>query len=428
MSFIESLAQKGISFVEGVGKGVQFVGARAGVVPVQWPHDKRPGLVWKIPEPESVPASERVTTASIFSKHQPIVVREYERAIVLQNGAVYAEMPAGIFDLTKIPIKGALEIIWVSLTQSQHRWGVGGVMSSDGITVGAFGSLYLQISDPTKFVMNLVTGQQMYTEDKIEAWVKNLISGVMRRELAIRDVRTLMMERDAFVESCKQKIDPLLSDWGLGFKHIELVEVNVPPEYRDIVQKVTLAGFGKQTSVINAQAEAEVLQIKAQAEANAKLMSGTADVQILALMQAHGLDPVKMEMIKVLMEYAKTPSAGSGGMISGDLYKPQVFGMLSQVLMDPTIPADVKHAVRQTYPQQSAAIPMQLPTATPAASTDVPAETRSSETADTPLTAEKIQQTLDNLDMQLAEGKLSESTYNRLREKWETRLRQVSGR
>src|SRR5581483_10144669 len=117
MSIFESLAQKGISLVEGFGKGVQYIGTRAGIVPVQWPHEKRPGLVWRIPEPEGTP--DRVTTASIFSHSQPVVVREYERAIVLENGRLYAELPAGVFDLTKVRVKGVLEIIWVTLNQSQ---------------------------------------------------------------------------------------------------------------------------------------------------------------------------------------------------------------------------------------------------------------------------------------------------------------------
>ena len=185
MSIIDTLAQKGINLVEGIGKGVQYVGKRAAVIPVQWPHEKRPGLVWRIPESEDVPSSERVTIASIFAHNQPIVVREYERAIVLDNGKYYAEVVPGIFDMTKVPIKGIIEIIWVSLNQSQHRWGVGGVMTSDGVTVGAYGTVFLQVADANKFVMSLVAGREVYTEDEIETWVRNIMGGIMRTELVL---------------------------------------------------------------------------------------------------------------------------------------------------------------------------------------------------------------------------------------------------
>ena len=423
MSIFELLAQKGVNLVEGFGKGVQWVGTRAAVIPVQWPHENRPGLVWRIPEPEGTP--DRVTTASIFSKHQPVVVREYERAIVLENGKLYAEVPGGVFDMTKVPVKGVIEIIWVSMNQSQHRWGLGGVMTADGVTVGAFGTLFLKISDATKFVMQLVAGQQAYTEDRIEGWIKNLVGGTMRRELAARDVRSLMLERDAFVDACREKLSPLFADWGLEFKHLELVELNVPPEYRTVVQNVTLAGFKQQSAVIEAQTRAQAIQIEAQAQSNARLMSGSADVQVMALMQAHGLDPVKMELIKTLMEYAKNPSTGGGGaLISGDLYKPQLFASLTQVLVDPAVPGDIKQTLRQSFPQQSALIAAP-PEAKQLSDPSVQAVAAAAVSASVArLTPGKIQQTLDNLDMQLAEGKLSEATYNLLKAKWESKLRE----
>jgi regulator of protease activity HflC (stomatin/prohibitin superfamily) len=433
MSLIESLAHKGIEILQGVGKGVQFVGARAGAVPVQWPHDKRPGLIWRIPEPDDIPAFERVSVASIFAKKQPVLVREFERAIILDNGKFYAELPPGVMDISKVPITGIIEVIWVSMNQTKLRWGVGGVMTIDSVTVGAFGSLFLQIADATKFVMGLVYGQQIYTEDRIEEWVKGLIMGLMRRELASRDVRTLQLEREAFVESCRAALGPMLAEWGLEFKHIEMQELTIPPEYRQALQSVTMAGINRQAAVLQASADADVLQIGAQAEAGKRLMLGSADVQVMALMQAHGLDPIKMETIRVLLEYAKNPGAGGGALISGDLYKPQVFAQLSQLLLDPTIPPDVKQNLRQAYPQQSAAISRPPALITPGTVVDHVPDSPSNLAAQPDVanlgepaqTVERIHQTLDNLDMQLAEGKLSEATYNRLREKWETRLQQL---
>jgi hypothetical protein len=309
-------------------------------------------------------------------------------------------------------------------------------MTEDGVTVGAFGTIFLQVSDATKFVFSLVAGQQTYTEDKIESWIKNTVNGAMRPELASRNVHSLMAERDTFVQACKNKLTPLFDEWGLQFKHIEMVELTVPVEYRQAVEDVTLAGFGRQKAIIDAKTEAEVVQLKAQAQANARLMAGTADVEVFALMQAHGPDPVKMETIKTLVEYAKAASTG-GGMISGDLYKPQVFAMLSQVLLDPTIPGGIRQTVKQMFPQQSAKIP-DLPAAgdpaplKPLLSNGHPEEVSPAQitvspvpSTESPLTIEKVNAMLDSLDIQLAEGKLSEGTYNALRQKWEGRLREM---
>jgi hypothetical protein len=204
---------------------------------------------------------------------------------------------------------------------------------------------------------------------------------------------------------------------------------------RQALQSVTMAGINRQAAVLQASADADVLQIGAQAEAGKRLMLGGADVQVMALMQAHGLDPIKMETIRVLLEYAKNPGAGGGALISGDLYKPQVFAQLSQLLLDPTVPPDVKQNLRQAYPQQSAAVPTQLALITPGTLVEhVPDPPRNlaaqpdvAKSGEPAQTVERIHQTLDNLDMQLAEGNLSEATYNRLREKWEARLQQLQG-
>ena len=44
-----------------------------------------------------------------------------------------------------------------------------------------------------------------------------------------------------------------------------------------------------------------------------------------------------------------------------------------------------------------------------------------------PTTAAEIQATLDNLDLRLAGGEISEETYNRLYTKWEARLKELGG-
>jgi len=158
-------------------------------------------------------------------------------------------------------------------------------------------------------------------------------------------------------------------------------------------------------------------------------MSGTADVEVFALMQAHGLDPAKMETIKTLMEYAKTASTGGGSMISGDLYKPQVFAMLSQVLLDPTIPGEIRQTVGQMFPQQSSKLTALRSSNHPHVQPSLPVGDPPSQVTVSPvpltdvqLTIEKVSAMLDGLDLQLAEGKISEGTYQSLKAKWERKL------
>ncbi len=54
-----------------------------------------------------------------------------------------------------------------------------------------------------------------------------------------------------------------------------------------------------------------------------------------------------------------------------------------------------------------------------------PAQQPAPTTPAVPKTAEEIQATLDNLDMRLASGEISEETYNKLYAKWEARLKEL---
>ncbi len=54
-----------------------------------------------------------------------------------------------------------------------------------------------------------------------------------------------------------------------------------------------------------------------------------------------------------------------------------------------------------------------------------PAEQAAAPVSDNPQTKEEVQALLDNLDMKLAKGELSEAVYNRLVEKWQKRLNEM---
>src|SRR6185503_8310623 len=97
--------------------------------PLSWDHDARPGLIWRVPDPQ-------IPGASIFSRVQGILVRDFEQAIVLHNGSFHARLTAGVYDLQKMPIKDLMEVIWVSTQQTQHKWGAGKVINVENISLG----------------------------------------------------------------------------------------------------------------------------------------------------------------------------------------------------------------------------------------------------------------------------------------------------
>jgi regulator of protease activity HflC (stomatin/prohibitin superfamily) len=427
---------------------VKDVGSRIGAIPIQWPHERHPGLVWRIPEPESVPKELRVTAASIFSNKQPVLVREYERAVVLESGRNSGELEPGVYDIAKARVVGQIEIIWALMRQMQLRWGVGGILTGDSVEVGAHGLAYAAINNASQFVLSFAVETHIVDQSRVEAWLKGAVSDVMRTEIAARDVMTLQVEREAFIEACGAKLARRFAEFGMEFRHLEIGDFNIPPAYKQARQAVTLAGFEQQKALIDAHRDAQIRQIQASAEANARLALGSADVEVMALLQRQGIDPVKMKMIETLMEYAKNPSSGDGAMISGDLYKPQVFAMLTRTLVDPQVPEVVKSTLREKYPEHllpaggappvaapapaappsPAAVPEPAPASSapaPATAPETPAATPPATAPAAELTREQIQQTIDNLDMRLAAGEIKESTYEMLVGKWHKKLAEL---
>ena len=419
MGVINWLLFKVGGLVDSVEDAATGMATRGGRMAIQWPHDRRPGLMWRVPEPESVPRAERVTTASIFVSKQPIVVREYERALVLQDGRNVGVLEPGVYDLSRAPVTGRIEIIWVLLRDAQLRWGVGGVMSADFVTVGGHGKVIVSIGDVEKFVLQFTAGREELTQKALEDWVRDLVGGVIRQQFASRTAQEINVDREGFVEVCRDKLAGLFAEWGLTFKHIE-VDINLAGEYTAAAQQVAVTGFRNQQALLEAQMEAQKKQLEAAAEANAMLSKGAAEVRIMNMLQQSGLDPMRLEMVKALQTYAATPSGG-GGLIGGDLHKGQAFATLTQALLDPGVPPQVKQTLRDSYPEEARRI--EAPAAAPAA----PALTEAPAASGAAMSRERIEQMIESLDLQLAEGKINDEQYEQRVARWEKRLAELDG-
>ncbi len=403
----------GISLVESVGNWLRGIGLRAGFVPLAWDHDRKPGLIWRIPDAS-------VVSASVFSKVQGVLVREFERAVVLHNGTFYAELESGVYDVRKMPVKDRVDVVWVSTQQTQHKWGVGRVINSENITVGGHGYVFVEVADARQFVLRVVAGSRKYTNQDLEDWIFGIISAVMRTQIAGSTIRDLMQGQEEFVRACGNRLDEAFREWGLAFKNMTVNQFDIPQEYRDTISAVTMAGYEREKTVIDAQAEADALRIRSKAEAERRLTTGGAEVELLAQMAALGLDPVRIKAIEALQQYAQLAATTGGGADSGsDMVQMMMFMQMSRLLADPGMPNDAKEMLRVQFPMEAARVaelPQGQEPEAPTAEPDTDAD-------DSPETQRKrITEVLDNLDERLSQGEISEATYDRLRAKWEQKL------
>ncbi len=435
----DRLADIGIVILDrafGIGAGMESWYKRLGMMPIHWDHTRNPGLIWRGNDPWGYDQRD----AARLARTNTIGVQEFERAIVLQNGAFMGVMEPGVWEISKNHrLRSAVQVTWIDMRQVELKWGVGRVMNGEGISLGAHGMLYVQIVEPQPFLVQVVGGTPVFDKDTLEAWLKPTIAGAMRAELASYSIMGLMGERDAFQASASRRLGGLLEAWGMAIRNIEVEEFNLPEEYRTAAAAATITTLERNAAVIAAQAEAEITRITASAAADRRLLEGAADAQYYAMLQAQGIDPLKIEWIRALKEYADHPGSGMG-----DLYKPQLFMQAGQILADPQIPATVKQDVRRLLPgpqmpaMTDPAQPMvqypgvQIEGTPPSAGDGTPAPGPAQPAAGpaeppteaAPLTRERVQQMLDNLDLQLADGKISEARYDQLSARWENRLKE----
>ncbi len=128
-------------------------------------------------------------------------------------------------------------------------------------------------------------------------------------------------------------------------------------------------------------------------EETAKAIDERASMGAIGNMQAY----MQFQAARAMRDAAQQPGGGGAG---------EGVGLGAGLGMGMTMAQMMAQSFQQpAQPQQAA------PSAAPA----------------TPKTAAEIQATLDNLDMRLAAGEISEETYNRLYAKWEARLRELGG-
>lgn len=386
------------------------IGTRAGVVPLQWPvgdplaMDGLSGppksLIYRLPRD----AHQR---ASIFAKEQVIVVNEAETAIVLEDGKSKGQLLPGRYTFKKSRVVGALDVVWMKTGQYPLNWGIGNVLSSDGIQIGATGTLYVRVLEASTFNTEIVQGAVVLTELDLKRFLLPRIQAVLRTVVARTGALDLQMQREAFTEAVMPSVGEALAKMGLEGSGFEVVEISLPPEFKAAVAAATVSTQTAKAAIVEANTRSQVAQIEAVGTAQAQLTVGLAQVQVMATMAAQGIDPLKLKALEALNTLAANP--GQGVNVGGDP-RSQLIGQVAVAALAtpgapiPPLPAQIPATTTQAPP-----------TLTPAAAA------QASETPD------DIEKQIDGLTQQLSEGKLSEETYKKLVDRLEAKLARLRG-
>jgi regulator of protease activity HflC (stomatin/prohibitin superfamily) len=383
---------------------VQGLGSMAGVVPLGWPAGPRNSLIYRLPR-------DPHQRASIFAQTQMIIVNEGEEAVVLEDGASHGALPAGRYLFQKARVVGALDVVWIAVGQQSTKWGVGNVTSADGIQLSANGALYIRIQDARLFNSQVVQGAITLTDVELQRSLLPRVQGVIRSVLAKWPALDLQTQRELFSDAVRGSLNDSFAGLGIGISDFEVVEVNFPAEFKAVIAQAAMAGHGSRAALIEAQTRAQITQLEAAASAQAQLATGMAQVQLMSQMQAQGIDPMKLKALEALNTFAANPTQGM--MVGGDPARAALFGQVATAAIAAPI---ASMAFSAALP--AAAAPAAAPPALPAAGADAPPPAE---------TVESLERQLDQLTEKLADGKLTEETFNKLSARIEGKLAKLRG-
>jgi membrane protease subunit (stomatin/prohibitin family) len=266
--------------------------------------------------------------------------------------------------------------------------------------------------DAETFNREVVQGAIVFSEVDLQRFLLPRLQGVLRTVMTRFAALELQQQRDVFANAVRQHVADALTRLGLAIVDLEVVEIGLPAEFKAAISEATLVSHTGKAAVLQASVAAQVKQLEAQALAQAALVQGQAQLQLMAQMQTQGIDPLRMKALEALQSFAEHPAEGVVTDPRAGLFGTVAMAALSGGQQAPAALAPALMA-SAPVPAAAPAAPVAPPAAGVPASAPAPAATDPSV---------DLERQLDALVERLAEGKISEETYKKLSERLEAKI------
>jgi membrane protease subunit (stomatin/prohibitin family) len=156
------------------------------------------------------------------------------------NGELHATLPAGLTQLSslyQLNSPGRVEVVFSKVRVGKFRWGQGDLTTSDGITIGAHGTVAIQENDPVRFIHQLPQGQPHLSINDLKDLVLREIRSVLKKLISMGSVSDLQKDLRKYEETIALEVRSRLNELGIGISAFEILSFNLPQEYLGAVQK-----------------------------------------------------------------------------------------------------------------------------------------------------------------------------------------------
>ena len=222
---------------------------------IDWTDDTRDTLVWRF---------ERHGNAIKYGAK--LTVREGQAAVFIHEGQLADVFPPGLYllETNNLPVLTTLqhwdhgfnspfksEVYFVSTRRfTDLKWGTKNpIVMRDAefgmVRVRAFGTYALRVTDPAKFMTEIVGTDGDFTTDEISFQIRNVIVARFANGLATCGIPLLDMAgaTTALADLLRRKIAPELAAYGIETPELYIENISMPPEVEQALDRRTKMGI-----------------------------------------------------------------------------------------------------------------------------------------------------------------------------------------
>jgi membrane protease subunit (stomatin/prohibitin family) len=202
---------------------------------IEWKNPRADDIVWRFPE-------EEITWGA------QLIVHEYETAVFFRDGKAYDTFGPGRHTLTtqNLPLLTGIltriagykekpfkaSVIFVSTKVFAGKYGARG-QTTELAPLQFHGSFWFKVENPQLFVMEVVGGQNAYTTNDVNNYLRGFLNEKIIDEISRYDLATVFTRLDETSIAVKNAIVDYFKRVGLDLTDLRFEGIDTTPEYRE---------------------------------------------------------------------------------------------------------------------------------------------------------------------------------------------------
>jgi len=203
---------------------------------IEWVSAGAEDIVWRYP-------SEDITWGA------QLIVHEYEMAVFFRDGKAYDVFQAGRHTLTtlNLPLLTSLltrlagfggnkpfkaTVLFISTKIFAGKWGTR-AQTTELAPLQVYGQFWFKVADATLFVNEVIGGQQAYTTDGVNNFLRGFLNEKIIDELSHYDLVTVFTRLDETSVIVKNTLIDYFKRVGIELTDLRFEGIDTTPEYRE---------------------------------------------------------------------------------------------------------------------------------------------------------------------------------------------------